>query len=403
LGLAAAIILIAFAAPSLAYQIGHTSATFIDASRANREVPTEIYYPADVPGDDVPPATPPPGGFPVVVFGHGYLISWSDYEYLWEALTPSGFLVALPRTGGELFPNHLDFGRDLAFVSRALRAEGSDPSSPLFGLLSGTAAVGGHSMGGGASFLGVSEDTTVQAIFNLAAAETDPSAIAAAGDISVPALVFSGSLDCVTPPATNQTPMYEALSSWCKTHVTIVGASHCQFAESNFFCNLGESGCPDPTITRTEQQSKTAAVLEPWLRATIGSDPASWATFQTVVDTLAGITYVEDCPASEIPCYEEGRSSKQDAVSRVQVSPNPSSGLYRIAFSLRRSAGVRLEVVSARGRLVARLMDDALPAGVHAAEWDGRSGEGVEMASGIYFYRLTADGHVRSGRLVLTR
>jgi len=36
------------------YQVGHLTKTFTDAARSNRSVPVEIYYPADVAGDNKP-------------------------------------------------------------------------------------------------------------------------------------------------------------------------------------------------------------------------------------------------------------------------------------------------------------------------------------------------------------
>ena len=52
------------------FQSGKTSISFTDISR-NRQIPTDIYYPANTAGNNVPIAS---GNtkFPVVVFGHGF-------------------------------------------------------------------------------------------------------------------------------------------------------------------------------------------------------------------------------------------------------------------------------------------------------------------------------------------
>jgi hypothetical protein len=336
-------------------------------------------------------------------FGHGYLISWSDYDYLWEHLAPAGFVVALPTTGGELFPNHLEFGQDIAFVSRALRAEDTDPTSLFYGVLSDAAALGGHSMGGGASFLGTASDSTVTALFNLAAAETDPSAIAAAAGIEVPALLFSGSADCVAPSADHQIPMYDALASWCKTHVTFEGASHCQFAESNFFCNLGEGGCPVPTMTRNEQHDLTLAVLTPYLRAVLEDDWASWADFQTLIDSLSCATYVQDCAGAGLDPVDQFPQAEQGPLISLTAFPNPSRGTVSLRFALCRSAHVAIDVVSPEGKLVDRIADGGLSAGIQNFTWDARNSSGSEPAPGVYFYRVSVDGASYSGRLLIIR
>jgi hypothetical protein len=64
------VLLILFSLGSLAgfaqpYQVGHKQKTFADPSRSNRNITTEIYYPSDAAGNNVPIA---PGQFPVLVF-----------------------------------------------------------------------------------------------------------------------------------------------------------------------------------------------------------------------------------------------------------------------------------------------------------------------------------------------
>ena len=88
------------------YQIGHTTITFNDPNRtggfgsgsgSGRQIQTEIYYPADVAGTDVASSS---GSFPVIVFGHGFVMSWDSYDNIWTELVPLGYIVAFPRTEG---------------------------------------------------------------------------------------------------------------------------------------------------------------------------------------------------------------------------------------------------------------------------------------------------------------
>ena len=101
------------------FSIGNTSITFHDSSR-NRKIETKIYYPSDNPGENVPIAT---GEFPVLVFGHGYLMGWQSYQNFWEELVPEGYLVCLPTTEMGAFPDHEDFGTDLKVVSSEMQIE----------------------------------------------------------------------------------------------------------------------------------------------------------------------------------------------------------------------------------------------------------------------------------------
>jgi hypothetical protein len=70
----------------------------------------------------------------------------------------------------------------------------------------------GHSMGGGASVLAAAADPRVRTLANLAAAETNPSAIGASASLAIPLCLISGSQDTIVPPGGNGQLMYENAS-----------------------------------------------------------------------------------------------------------------------------------------------------------------------------------------------
>lgn len=289
------------ASTASAHEVGHVSVTYLDPARGNRSVGIELYYPAVTPGNGAPFAAPPPEGFPLVAFGHGFQMIVQAYENVWTALAPAGYVVALPITGGELFPNHAEFGADLSFVIQKLRAESANPGSFLFLKLSGRAAVMGHSMGGGASFLAADANPTIDALAVLAPANTNPSSITAAAGITVPTLVFSGSKDCVASASQHQLPMYDASASSCKTYVSVTGGSHCQFGINNTICSLGEIFCGGAGISRATQHAVVNGLLVPWLDGVLKTDWQRWQDFQGTLAVGAGIAAEQDCPVSPAP------------------------------------------------------------------------------------------------------
>lgn len=60
-------------------------------------------------------------------------------------------------------------------------------------------------------------------------------------------------------------------------------------------------------------------------------------------------------------------------------------------------------VHDARGRRVASLLDEALPAGPHTIEWRGRDTSGQPVAAGVYFVRLVTDEGASVTRAVLVK
>ena len=88
-----------------------------------------------------------------------------------------------------------------------------------------------------------------------------------------------------------------------------------------------------------------------------------------------------------------------------QNAPNPFNGSTVISFQIPASmAGpTRLVVYNLTGQIVRVLTDSHLAPGAHALAWDGRDGDGQEMASGVYIYRLEGTSFAITRRMLLLR
>jgi hypothetical protein len=80
--------------------------------------------------------------------------------------------------------------------------------------------------------------------------------------------------------------------------------------------------------------------------------------------------------------------------------PNPFESSTVIAFVLSHDTDVQLEIVDLSGRRVASLHQGQLQAGEHHVAWDGNREDGTRAPSGVYFYRLTADGESQGMRML---
>lgn len=78
--------------------------------------------------------------------------------------------------------------------------------------------------------------------------------------------------------------------------------------------------------------------------------------------------------------------------------PNPFNGNTRISYSVSNTQWVSIRVYDILGREVSVLVNEMLAAGDHQTIWDASN-----MASGIYFYRLTTDNFSSSKKLLLLR
>ncbi|MEJ5262449.1 MAG: FlgD immunoglobulin-like domain containing protein [Ignavibacterium sp.] len=75
-----------------------------------------------------------------------------------------------------------------------------------------------------------------------------------------------------------------------------------------------------------------------------------------------------------------------------QNYPNPFNPTTNIKFSLPVQSNVRLQIFNILGEVVKELVNTVLPAGTHSFVWNAENNINSKVTSGIYFYRLTADG-----------
>ncbi len=74
----------------------------------------------------------------------------------------------------------------------------------------------------------------------------------------------------------------------------------------------------------------------------------------------------------------------------TQNYPNPFNGPTIIEYRLAETSEVELVIYDLHGREVVTLLHGIRKAGRHRINWDGTGHGGVQVSSGIYFYRITA-------------
>ncbi len=310
------LLLFAFSGLFAQHQIGHTQITFTDPARSNRAIQTEIYYPASTTGNDVSMAA---GQYPVIVFGHGFVMAWSAYQNLWESYVPRGYIMMFPRTEGSITgTDHQQFGWDLQFLVGAIQAENNLPSSIFFNGVAPETALMGHSMGGGASFLAADSlcsngTINLKTLVGYAPAESSTngvSSINSAFSVTVPSIVFSGSNDGVAPAVDHATPMYNNLASSCKTFLNILGGGHCYFANSNFNCDFGEAtSSTGISISRVEQQDIAQDLTNLWLDYMLKGDCNAFDYFQDSLANSTRISHLQACAVNPNPAIIDNGTS----------------------------------------------------------------------------------------------
>lgn len=263
----------------------------VTVTRANNTTFTaQIRYPATSSAANAPfaqAASPAPA----VSFGHGFLSAVDLYDSTMDHLASHGYIVIATTSEGGFFPSHANFALDIRQCLTWLEQQTATKSSWLAGDVDTSRfAVSGHSMGGGASALAAAADARIKCLVTLAAAETNPSAAAAAANVQRPARFIVGSQDGIVAPATTQN-QYTACDA-PRQFVTIAGGSHCGFIDSAIVA------CDSGSLPRAEQLAKTRALLLEFLDTQLRGDSADYAAVWGAGAPVAGTTTVRDARAT---------------------------------------------------------------------------------------------------------
>jgi len=97
-----------------------------------------------------------------------------------------------------------------------------------------------------------------------------------------------------------------------------------------------------------------------------------------------------------------------EATSLLPNYPNPFNPETWIPYQLAKPAEGTLHIYSVNGALVRKLVFGHQPAGIYqqrsrAAYWDGRNSQGEKVASGIYFYTITAGDFTATRKMLIRK
>ncbi|MFH2051654.1 MAG: FlgD immunoglobulin-like domain containing protein [bacterium] len=112
---------------------------------------------------------------------------------------------------------------------------------------------------------------------------------------------------------------------------------------------------------------------------------------------VLAVDVFQRCNITDVPLA--GRS----LVTLQQNAPNPFNPMTEIRFSVAREGRGSLRIYNARGELVRTLLDGVIAAGEGSVIWNGRTDNGNQAGSGVYFYRLEVAGDSVSKRMVLLK
>jgi predicted dienelactone hydrolase len=261
----AAVILFALTAPltlvaQSAFPVGSRDVAWSNPTGAgSSSLAARVLYPATANGTNTP-LLPQPGGWPVVVFLHGFAVLGNSYQSLGTTWAQQGCIVVLSNTAQfDNFGQEAD-GRAL-FAAIGIANAAAGPLQGAFDVQ--RVALAGHSMGGGNVANVLAQNPGYRGGVAIAPVPRGNNGAL----VATPLGIVAGAGDTITPPATNATPYYQSLTGYrgCKFLYLMNGdASHTNLA------GLFVSGA-----TATAVFQRSAAVAFAGLRHVLSTSPSA--------------------------------------------------------------------------------------------------------------------------------
>lgn len=255
------------------YSVGHQRTLLFDATRDNRSLPYDVWYPSDTPWDeDTAPTLYPLLGpiglesevavddlavstaavFPLLVFSHGSGGINIQSMRLMEYLASHGFVVVSPEHTGNTNSDRSDSPEvagarrvpDVSFIIDTFLGRNTTVGDDFFERLDPQMiGVLGHSFGGGtalgmvAGFFGAPADGRVRAVMPISVTVFDSFTDEALAAVTEPVLFLGGTEDSSVPIENHDYGFDSLTAAEAVFQVDIVGAGHNQFAA---ICDIGD-------------------------------------------------------------------------------------------------------------------------------------------------------------------
>jgi len=99
----------------------------------------------------------------------------------------------------------------------------------------------------------------------------------------------------------------------------------------------------------------------------------------------------------------EDRQSQPKQFQLYPAYPNPFNMSTTIKFQIKTNQHIRITIFDVNGRIVNTILNSKVAAGNYKITWNGKNTTGNEMASGIYFARVSVSNYISTLKLVMIK
>jgi hypothetical protein len=199
---------------------------------------------------------------------------------------------------------------------------------------------------------------------------------------------------CVSPS------VWQGAGTNCSPNLCVPTAACCALEGT---CTLTtEVGCVSPSLWQGAGTSCSPNLCVP-RAACCAPDGACTVTTEAGC-VLPSLWQIPGTTCESSPCPSDVPQALVPVRFAVEAArPNPTSTGSTIRFALPAAGEVGIDLFDAGGRLARTLAQGPMVAGYHSVTWDGNDASGSAVASGVYYYRVRANGQAQTRRVLVVR
>ena len=104
-----------------------------------------------------------------------------------------------------------------------------------------------------------------------------------------------------------------------------------------------------------------------------------------------------------IECLDIDENLQTSEQTALHLSPNPFYTTATIHYNVNKTGRIKLDVYNIKGQHIKSLLQETKSSGSYQIIWDGKDKAGNQVAPGIYFMRLEADGKTLTKKMLKLR
>lgn len=131
----------------------------------------------------------------------------------------------------------------------------------------------------------------------------------------------------------------------------------------------------------------------------VWSDTRDWEQGYNIYGSIHELNKITRVPHIKYPLHHNNN------IYLTQNYPNPFNSITMICYELPKTSHITLKIYNLLGQEIRTLYNGMKSTGIHQTVWDGKDNYGKEIATGLYFYRLSVVGGqcIQTKKLVLIR